>query len=569
MKKSVLPLFILLIIWSCQSSNETNLVTRDLTPDALADSVMVVSTHDAATQVGVDILRKGGNAFDAAIAVQFALAAVYPQAGNIGGGGFAVFRLADGEVGSLDYREKAPLFASKDMYLDSVENVIDGISTKGHLAVGVPGVVDGMVKLHQKYGSMPWDELVTPSVALAKNGFVLKQEQADRINRYKEDFEEQNDYQIPLVKDVPWNKGDVLKITELANTLQLIAENGRAGFYEGKVATQILAEMSRGNGLITQEDLDKYEAKWRMPLTGEYHGHKVITMPPPSSGGVALLQMLQGSEDFDFTNLEVDSKERIHAMTEIARRVYADRATYLGDPDYYDIPVDLLLNREYNKERFSSIDMNAKTPSLEIREGNVEVIESTETTHFTIVDANRNAVAITTTVNGLFGSKVMVQGAGFFLNNEMDDFSAKPGVANQFGLVGAEANAIAPEKRMLSSMTPTIVEKDGELSFTIGTRGGSTIITSVYQTIINMIDKKMSGKEAVESPRMHHQWQPDMIMLEEARYDSLMIQSLEAMGHKIIYNSVLGKMRSIRVLEDGTLEGASDPIRSQGEADGY
>jgi gamma-glutamyltranspeptidase/glutathione hydrolase len=455
------------------------------------------------------------------------------------------------------------------MFLDSASNVVPGLSTKGHLASGVPGVVDGMVKLHQKYGTMSWAELVNPSVELAKNGFVLKQEQADRINRHKEVFEEQNDYQIPLVKDIPWNKGDMLKLPVLSNTLQLIADNGRAGFYEGKVAADILAEMNRGNGLISQEDLDKYEAKWRTPIIGEYQGHKIITMPPPSSGGVALLQMLQGSEDFDFANLEVDSKKRIHAMTEIMRRVYADRATYLGDPDYYDIPVDMLLNREYNKERFSSIDMKAKTPSTSIREGNVEVIESTETTHFTIVDAQRNAVAITTTVNGLYGCKVMVKGAGFFLNNEMDDFSAKAGVANQFGMVGAEANAIVPEKRMLSSMTPTIIEKDGELFFTVGTRGGSTIITSVYQTIINSIDKKMSMKEAVEAPRMHHQWQPDLIMLEEDRYDSLMIQSLEAMGHKIIYNSVLGKMRSIRVLDDGRLEGAADPIRSQGEAAGY
>jgi len=566
MKKSALSLLIIVLIWSCQPSNNKTA----LAPDAIADSVLVATTHAAATQVGIDILKKGGNAFDAAVAVQFALAAVYPQAGNIGGGGFAVFRLGDGEIGTLDYREKAPMQADKDMYLDSALNVISGLSTKGHLAVGVPGVVDGMIKLHQKHGTLPWSELVTPSVALARDGFKLKKEQADRINRYRDDFIEQNDYDIPLVKDIlPWNKGDILKLPALANTLQLIADNGRAGFYQGEVAANILAEMKRGNGLISQEDLDDYAAIWRSPLVGEYHGHKIITMPPPSSGGIALLQMLQGSENFDFTNLEVDSPERIHAMTEIARRVYADRATYLGDPDYYDVPVDMLLDEAYNKERFATIKMEEKTPSTSIREGNVEVIESTETTHFTIVDAQRNAVSITTTVNGLFGCKVMVQGAGFFLNNEMDDFSAKPGVANQFGLVGAEANAIVPEKRMLSSMTPTIIEKDGKLFMTVGTRGGSTIITSVYQTIINAIDKKMPIKEAVEAPRMHHQWQPDLIMLEEDRYDSLMIQSLESMGHKIIYNSVLGKMRAIRVLEDGSLEGAADPVRSQGVVSGY
>jgi gamma-glutamyltranspeptidase/glutathione hydrolase len=565
MKNSARFLSFLILVWSCQSSNEKIV----LAPDAVADSVMVASAHQSATQVGLDILHKGGNAFDAAIAVQFALAVVYPQAGNIGGGGFAVFRLGDGEIGSLDFREKAPINASKDMYLDSAQNVVSGLSTKGHLAVGVPGVIDGMIKLHEKHGTLPWRELVAPSVALASDGFVLKKEQASRINKYKDDFIAQNDFDLPLVKDVPWKKGDIIKLPTLSHTLQLIADSGRAGFYQGEVAAGILAEMRRGNGLISQEDLDGYEAKWRTPLTGMYHGHRIITMPPPSSGGVALLQLLQGSQGFDFANMEVDSPERIHAMTEIARRVYADRATYLGDPDYYDVPVDMLLDEAYNNERFSTIDMDAKTASSSIKEGNVEVIESTETTHFTIVDAQRNAISITTTVNGLFGCKVMVRGSGFFLNNEMDDFSAKPGVANQFGLVGAEANAIAPEKRMLSSMTPTIIEKDGELFMTVGTRGGSTIITSVYQTIINSIDKKMSMKEAVEAPRMHHQWQPDQIMLEQDRYDSLLIESLESLGHKIIYNRVLGKMRAIRVLDDGRLEGAADPIRSQGVVDGY
>ncbi len=565
MKKPILHLLAIIFLWSCQSATER----AELVPDALADSVMVTTAHQAATQAGLEVLKKGGNAFDAAVAVQFALAVVYPQAGNIGGGGFAVYRLSDGEVGSLDYREKAPLAAHKDMYLDSADNVISGLSTKGHLAAGVPGVVDGMVKLHQKYGSLPWSEVVAPAIKLANSGFVLKQEQADRINKYKIDFIEQNSYNIPLVKDTPWNKGDTLKLPKLANTMQLIADSGRAGFYKGVVATHILAEIHRGKGLITQEDLDSYQAKWRTPLVGEYHGHKIITMPPPSSGGIALLQMLQGSEGFDFENWEVDSPKRIHAMTEIMRRVYADRATHLGDPDYYDVPVEMLLDREYNQERFSSISMDAKTPSSSIKEGNVAVIESTETTHFTIVDTDRNAVSITTTVNGLFGCKVMVQGAGFFLNNEMDDFSAKPGVANQFGLVGGEANAIVPEKRMLSSMTPTIIEKDGKLLMTVGTRGGSTIITSVYQTIINTIDKRMTAKESVEAPRIHHQWQPDAIYLEEERYDSSLANELEALGHEVGYKTALGKMRVIQLLEDGTLEGAADPVRSQGVADGY
>ena len=565
MKKPMFLSLITVLLCSCQSAVQT----VELAPDALSDAVLVATAHRAATQVGLEILQKGGNAFDAAVAVQFALATVYPQAGNIGGGGFAVFRLSNGEIGSLDYREKAPLSAHQDMYLDSAHNVIPSLSTKGHLAVGVPGVVDGMVKLHQRYGTLPWSQLVAPAIDLASKGFELKQEQADRINRFKTDFVEQNDYQIPLVKETPWNKGDTLKLEELSNTLQLIATHGRKGFYAGEVAGHILVEMKRGNGLITQEDLDGYEAKWRTPLVGQYHGYKVVTMPPPSSGGVALLQLLQGSEKFDFAKWEVTSPKRIHAMTELMRRVYADRANYLGDPDYYDVPVNMLLDRSYNKERFSSISIDAKTPSSSIKEGNVEVIESTETTHFTIVDADRNAVSVTTTINGLFGCKVMVGGAGFFLNNEMDDFSAKPGVANQFGLIGAKANAIVPQKRMLSSMTPTIVEKDGELFMTVGTRGGSTIITSVYQTIINIIDKKMSLKESVEAPRMHHQWQPDVIYFETDRYEADVVRKVEALGHKVDYKSVLGKMRAILVLNNGHLEGAADPVRSQGVVDGY
>ena len=556
---------VFLTISACQFDRNQQVFT----PDSIADSAMVVTAHRAATEVGIQILKQGGNAYDAAIAVQFALAVVYPQAGNIGGGGFAVVRLADGTTETLDFREKAPLAASQNMYLDSLGNVIEGKSTKGHKAVGVPGVVDGMVKLHQKYGTLPWSELVKPAIGLAQKGFALKEEQANRINRYQDEFNEQNSYRIPLINEKGWQKGDSIKLPQLANTLQLIADSARGGFYDGSTARKIIAEMQRGKGLITLEDLELYESKWREPLIGNYKEHKIITMAPPSSGGVALLQLLQGSRFYDLGNYSPDDAKRVHLMTELMRRVYADRATYLGDPDYIDVPIQMLLDSVYNVERFSTIDSNRKTPSAEIKEGNVEVIESTETTHFTIVDKDRNAVAITTTVNGLFGCKVMVEGAGFFLNNEMDDFSAKPGVANQFGLVGSQANAIAPQKRMLSSMTPTIIEKEGELYMTIGTRGGATIITAVYETIINVIDNEMSLKEAVEVPKFHHQWQPDEVYLEGTHYNEQTKNGLEELGHKVDFKEVLGKMRGVLVHPDGSLEGACDPRRSQGVAIGY
>jgi gamma-glutamyltranspeptidase/glutathione hydrolase len=512
-------------------------------------------------------LMQGGNAFDAAVAVQFALAVVYPEAGNIGGGGFAIVRTSDGTIDALDFREKAPLTATETMYQDENGEVITQLSRIGHLAAGVPGSVDGMVQLHEKYGSLDWATLVQPSVDLAENGYLAEERGAANFMRMQEAFAKYNGEDFYLVKE--WQATDTVIHEGLAATMALIRDNGRGGFYEGKTAELILAEMAEGSGLITQADLDAYSAKWRQPVVADYKGHKIISMPPPSSGGVALLQLLQGSANYDFTSLGHNSPQTLHTMVELSRRVYADRATYLGDPDHFEVPVDMLLSAEYNSDRFSTISLDQKTPSSEIKEGKVDIIESIETTHFSIVDDAGNAVSITTTLNGYFGNKVLVDGAGFFLNNEMDDFSAKPGVPNQFGLIGNEANSIQPEKRMLSSMTPTIVEKDGELLMVVGTPGGSTIITAVYQTILNVIDHGMTMQEAVNAKKYHHQWLPDVVMVEKDAFNKETLDGLRAMGHEITERGQIGKMDCILVRADGTLEGASDYTRNGGVAVGY
>lgn len=534
----------------------------------IGDSAMVSTAHPIASQIGIEILKKGGNAFDAAIAIQFTLAVVYPVAGNIGGGGFAVFRSADGKSGALDFREQAPKSASKDMYLDKDGNVIPKLSTEGHLAAGVPGSVDGMFKLHEKYGTLPMADLIQPAIDFAFNGVQLHEIDVENINKYQTLFRKFDSDHNYYIKESLWETGDTIYHKELAGTLSFIRDFGRDGFYKGIVANQIVAEMNRGNGYISKEDLANYSAKWREPVKGEYRGYEVISMPPPSSGGVALLQLLQGAEKYDFAKSGHNSATTIHLMTELERRVYADRATHLADPDYYDVPVSLLLSKDYNTDRFSDIDKNKATPSEAIKEGKVDVIESMETTHFSVVDKYGNAVSITTTLNGYFGCKVMVKGAGFFLNNEMDDFSAKPGVPNMFGLVGAEANAIAPGKRMLSSMTPTILTKDGKLAMVVGTPGGSTIITSVFQTILNFIDHDMTMKEAVSSPRVHHQWLPNRIVYESGTLSEKTISKLQKTGHILEERGSYGKMDCILVLPDGRLEGASDP-RSYGTAEGY
>ncbi len=526
------------------------------------DEAMVVSAHFLASEVGRDVLRDGGNAFDAAVAVNFALAVVYQQAGNIGGGGFMVYRLADGEAGALDFREKAPLKAHRDMYLDAQGEVIKGLSLKGHLAVGVPGSVAGMAALHGRFGSLPWDVLVRPSVELAAGGFVLTEKAARMFNRYQEDFATVNRFAPAVVRDAPWVEGDVIAFPLLAQTLQRIALRGRDGFYKGETARLIADEMRAGGGLITRQDLAAYEAVWRAPIRFSYRGHEIISMPPPSSGGVALAQLLQGAERFDIGGLGHNSTAHIHVMTELERRAYADRATHLGDTDFVSVDVAGLIDGDYISGRNASIDMGRKTPSSVIKPGVVDVIESVETTHFSIVDVAGNAVSITTTLNGNYGSKVVVRGGGFFLNNEMDDFSIKAGHANQFGLVGDDKNAIAGGKRMLSSMTPTIVEKDGRLRAVLGTPGGATIITSVFQTLLNIIDFDMSAQQAVHARKSHSQWQPDFVMLEKGTLSLFNMGGLQGRGHSLYpwphFKYTLGRVEAILVHEDGRLEGAAD-----------
>jgi gamma-glutamyltranspeptidase/glutathione hydrolase len=466
----------------------------------------------------------------------------------------------DGSSSALDFRETAPFLATKRMYLDENGDLNNKRwSTHGRMSSGVPGAVDGMFSLHKRFGSKSMESLIQPAIDLAKNGYELTFLGAKIINTTQEDFREHNDWPIPYLQKSPWEKGDRILQPELAETLVRIRDEGRNGFYQGKVADQLVAEMQKGKGLISHDDLANYKSVWRTPVAGTYRNHKIISMPPPSSGGIALLQLLQGTEMHPIADWGHNVSETVHLMSELERRVYADRATYVGDPDFVEVPVDQLLDSTYNHQRFADISMKKATPSSTVSAGTIPPIESQETTHLSVVDPNGNAVSITTTLNSSFGSKVLVEGAGFFLNNEMDDFSSKPGVPNQFGLIGGDANAIAPHKRMLSSMTPTIVTKNGKLKMVVGTPGGSTIITSVYQTLLNVIDFGMGMQEAVNAKKVHHQWYPDEIRVETSALAKPTIDQLQAMGHSITPTDKLGRMDCILILPDGRLEGGADP----------
>ncbi|CAM3613944.1 gamma-glutamyltransferase [Pontibacter korlensis] len=541
----------------CATKTET--AVNNNSPGYTAEKAMVVSAHPEASRVGMEIMRKGGNAYDATVATQFALAVVFPVAGNIGGGGFTVFRSATGETGTLDYRETAPVAASETMYQDSAGNVVNGLSTDSHLAVGVPGTVDGMVKLHQKLGRLPWADLVQPAIDLARNGVVLTQKEAEGLNRSREAFIKNNKHTPYLVSEQTWQAGDTLRHENLARTLERVRDRGREGFYAGETAELLIKEMKRGGGIISEQDLADYTSVWRKPLEGSYKGYKVISMPPPSSGGIALLQLLEMVQPYNLREYGWQSAEEVQVITEAERRVYADRATYLGDPGFVDVPVNGLLDKEYLKSRMSTMRMDKATPSSQVKAGELPFYESDQTTHFSIVDPAGNAVSTTTTLNGAYGSKVVVEGAGFLLNNEMDDFSAKPGVPNMFGLVGGKANAIAPGKRMLSSMTPTILEKEGKLYMVVGTPGGSTIITSVFQTIVNVLEHDMTMQQAVAAPRFHHQWLPDEIQHEPNAIPADVRAILESKGYKLEQRNPYGRVNAILILPNGKLEAGADP----------
>lgn len=538
-----------------------------------SDKAMVSSAHPLASDAGVEILKQGGNAVDAAIAVQFALAVVYPRAGNIGGGGFMVYRSHSGVVDALDFREMAPGLADKDMYLGENGDVIPGLSRFGGLSVGVPGSVYGMYQAHKKYGKAPWESLLDPAIRLASQGFLLTQTEADRLNQFKPDFLKANESitdksKFPFIKSSSWELGDRLTQKTLGETLRRIAFNGPAGFYKGATAKALLETIKDNSGIIKQQDLDDYESFWRKPIETEYRGYKITSMPPPSSGGIALAQLLEIVEHFDLSKDKIHSTASIHKMVEAERMVFADRAKHLGDADYYPVPVDSLLDPDYLASLSKSIPIDkARSSQSVFAKSFHQDLESYETTHFSIVDTEGNAVSITTTLNTNYGSKVFVQDGGFFLNNEMDDFSVKPGVPNIYGLIGNEANAIEPGKRMLSSMTPTIMEKDGLFYAAIGSPGGSTIITSVFQIVVNMVDYNLTLDQAVAAPRFHHQWLPDQITIEENRFDPELIDALKAMGHKIKTAKYIGLVDAVAREKSGWI-GVGDP-RGDDDAEGF
>jgi len=543
------PLLFLFLNCKQQPAVPTGLVT---------EKAMVVSAREEASKIGTDIMKKGGNAFDAMVATELALAVAYPFAGNLGGGGFMVYRKNNGDIGGIDYREKAPLAAHKDMYLDSLGNVIPNMSIVGATAVGIPGTVAGVMAVYEKFGSLPLSDIMEPVIALAQKGVVVTEKQAKRLEGYKERFIEVNGDSTKFAAN--FKKGDTIKYPELANTLKKVRDNGKDGFYKGEVAQKLAAFVQEKGGYMTEEDLALYEAKWRDPIVFNYKDLRIISMSPPSSGGVTINQIFKMMEPHDVSKFGHNSVKTIQLFTEAARRAYADRNYFLGDPDFVDIPLETLLSDAYLKERMANFSFDQATPSSEVSHGEVEIVESSETTHYSIVDSEGNAISATTTLNGGFGSKLYVDELGFFLNNEMDDFSSKPGVPNMFGLIGAEANSIAPEKRMLSSMTPTLVEKDGKLYMVVGTPGGSTIITAVAQTILNVYEFNLSMQEAVNAPRFHHQWLPDMIIFEPEGFPETLTDELKSKGYIINEERtpIIGKVDAIRVLPDGRLEGGAD-----------
>ena len=566
-KKIFSVLTAVVLLASCQNSPAKK--QPDPEKGVLAPHAMVVSAKEEASQIGLAILKKGGNAFDAMIATELALAVAYPNAGNIGGGGFMVYRLGSGERGALDYREKAPAKAHRDMYLDKNGKVIADKSTLGALAVGVPGTIAGIFEVYKKFGSLPIGELIQPAIDLARKGVLITELQANSyMNKNVELIKQANNYVTPFENG--WKAGERFKYEELAQTLERIRDNGSYEFYNGETAKRIVSYVQELGGILSLDDLRNYRAQWRKPITFTYKDYIISSMPLPSSGGICLAQILKSVEPYNIGQYPHNGEQYIQLLVEAERRAYADRAYYMGDADFVKVPTQQLLSPDYLKERMSSFSWDKASKSTEIAHGKIVGYESDETTHYSIVDRFGNAVAVTTTLNTNYGSKVYVKGGGFFLNNQMDDFSIKPGEPNTYGLVGSEKNAIAPNKRMLSSMSPTIIEKDGKLFMVIGTPGGSTIITSVLQCFLNVAEYGMTMQQSVSKPRFHHQWLPDDVMYEPKGFAPEVIAHLKAKGYKPREENfvIIGKVDAILVQPDGTLEGGADP-RGDDTAVGY
>ncbi len=562
MKTFCCGLFALLFFYGCKTTKKNSTETLEpfsytLQKKIIATNGAVVSAHPLASKAGLLILQKGGNAIDAAIATQLALAVVYPNAGNLGGGGFLVAHLSTGQNIAIDYREMAPAIASREMYIDSTGNARTDKSQNGHLASGIPGTVAGLFA-SAKYGKLSFEELIQPAIELARNGFSISEREANALNSLQATLKKYNTVAPVFIKPAGWKAGDTLVQKDLAKTLERISEKGAAGFYEGETATLIIEEMKRGGGIITKDDLKNYVAKERSPHQFNYKGHTVIGMPMPSSGGALLHQMMKMTEPYGLDKMGFHSFRAVQLMIEAERRAYADRAEYMGDADYYKVPVGALTDSNYLISRMKNYNPAKAGNSEQVKPGQgLGIKESEETTHLSIIDKEGNAVAVTTTLNGSYGSGTVVGYAGFFLNNEMDDFSIKPGVPNMYGAVGGEANAIAPGKRMLSSMTPTIVLKHNKPFIVTGTPGGTTIPTSIFQTLVNIIDFDLSTEDAVYKPKFHHQWLPDRVDIEKGFPDST-IEALKKMGYTIQRRNAIGRTEVIKVLPDGRFEAIAD-----------
>lgn len=528
----------------------------------------VVSARKDASDIGVEIMKKGGNAFDAMIGVQLALSVSHPTAGNIAGGGFMVYKLKDGTDGTLDFRETAPADSSEKMYQDENGNVIPGLSSIGGLAVGVPGTVSAIFEIHKKFGSLPIEELFQPSIELAEKGYLVTKYLEDELNEKRDDFIKLNGKNSLYSKE--YKSGDTIFNKMYANTLREIMNKGADGFYKGKVAEDMIETISQSGGIMTMEDLSEYQSVWRDPVRFKYKGYDIISMSFPSSGGVILGQMMKAIENFDLSKIKHNSPEYVQLLTEIERRAFADRSDLMGDPDFMKLPVYEFMDKEYVESRMKNFSWDQATPSSEIKPGEIIFNESYETTHFSIVDKEGNAVSVTTTLNNSFGSKVYVENSGFFLNNEMDDFSSKPGYPNFFGVIGSEANSIQPKKRMLSAMTPTIVLKNNKPHLILGSPGGPSIITSVFQTILNVVEYNMDVNKAVSSPRFHHQWYPDLIVMENEAYSDELNSILSKKNYLIVKlpieeetlgvykRSDIGAVDAILINENGEVFGGAD-----------